>query len=148
MRGAVVGVDGDWSEIALRWAFPAWSHITSPCFRCHQTLRQIKTDFDWKSWRNKAAEEYDSYCREAEKWVVIPDKASHRTIRFALEDHKKKKGRVRTRRIDLVGTSLLKGDRLEPSSSLVDTSDFDALSTFPTLVLFWRAPEGKPPFMS
>jgi hypothetical protein len=49
-----------------------------------------------------------------------------------------KKGRVLSRDIDALG--LVAGDRLEPTFALPDIMQFDHVTVFPTLVLFWRSP--------
>ena len=40
--------------------------------------------------------------------------------------------------MDVPSCDLLANDRLEPSDSLPDVSEFDAISAFPARVTFWR----------
>eukprot|EP00959_Pyramimonas_sp_CCMP1952_P069748 1455817-Pyramimonas_sp.AAC.1 len=43
-RGVVIDFCGDWAEIALRYGFPTWSHLLTPCPKCTCNRREITND--------------------------------------------------------------------------------------------------------
>ena len=73
--------------------------------------------------------------------MISLNEVEHREIRFLLEESINKKGKVLRKQVQTADKLLLAGDRLEPSPILLDIDEFDRISKFPALVLFWRAPE-------
>ena len=66
-------------------------------------------------------------------------KEQHAAIRVALwYDRRRAGNHGRSLRVGVPSCDLLANDRLEPSDSLPDVSEFDAISAFPARVTFWR----------
>lgn len=141
-RGVVVALKGDWAEFALTLGFPTWAHNAHPCLFCACTREQL-FDFSGVSpvsfpYALRDAAGYDAACSAAERQVVIPDRGVHAALARALFYDKRADGaRGRALTLDFPALGLARGDRLEPSATLRDVGDFEALAVFPVTVLFW-----------
>eukprot|EP00959_Pyramimonas_sp_CCMP1952_P074958 1566455-Pyramimonas_sp.AAC.1 len=85
-------------------------------------------------------EQYDELCQKHEIYVVIENVEAHRKIRFRLQRKHSDRGRSLTMNVQLPNQPLLfKGDRLEPTATMLDVRLFDSITEFPKIVKFWRA---------
>ena len=134
-RGVIVDVDGDWMEFSHRMGLPTWASKQNPCILCNLTLDEM--DRGDTNFKERSVEEYDKQCSSCEKWVVIPNAEVHAFVKASLVLNNKYKGLALNKQVPSL--KLIVGDRLEPSPKLRNTKDFDTVSKFPYLVLFWRA---------
>ena len=131
--------NGDWSEIAARWAFPTWG-ATLGCFLCRCSQLEMRDPL--VDVIAKDPEEYFRDCTNCEIWVVVDTFALRMAIRFSLIDDSSRKGRVlKDDSSPLIRRAgLRKWDRLEPSPRMLDVFSFERLA-LPFLVKFWRIPD-------
>eukprot|EP00959_Pyramimonas_sp_CCMP1952_P329455 6897377-Pyramimonas_sp.AAC.1 len=122
--------------------FPAHASHHAPCIMCRQNQEQIHSHDLSAPVEQVTNESYDDECTSHEIWCLITDQEMHRTIRFRLCWKKTNRGRALY--ADLPEYGLRKGDRVEPSPTLLDSADFDHLSfdKGPVLVKFWRPTPG------
>ena len=136
----------DWAEYAKTFAFPAWNDLVRPCFGCNgfgemlQRLRGVSSI----SMPSRSNDEIDYFtaCDRCEIRLQL-DAADHAIVCASLFYDKRSgdggKGRCVRGNLALSGNqSLQVGDRLEPSATLLNVGDFDAVKVFPYSVVFWR----------
>ena len=80
---------------------------------------------------------YNAACGACEKWIAVTNEEQKSFLKLALLDDSTRKGLVLTKDANCVYPPLLKGDRLEPCSSLPDVWAF-AFAELPFTVKFWR----------
>eukprot|EP00959_Pyramimonas_sp_CCMP1952_P081749 1707715-Pyramimonas_sp.AAC.1 len=119
--------------------FPSHSHNIAPCLMCRQSKFGIFNHDIAQPLSEHPHENYDTDCSAHEMYIVIENEEAHRIIRFRLERKSTYRGRGMAMNVALPNQpQLLKGDRLEPTPTLLDTNDFDRITTFPAIVKFWR----------
>jgi hypothetical protein len=148
LRACLLLIKGDWAEYAHTLGLPAWN-VNPPRHACPICSALKLTWCDPGGFNvlecpcpNKTYNDYDVACQACEIVVIITSAAVHRQIRNALFYDKRTNTIVqggRCLRIDLPDLNLNRGDRLEPTPTMVDIgNDFDMLCTFPVTCLFWR----------
>ena len=136
-KGVVVDVNGDWTEFAVRWGFPTWQSGFRPCMMCSANHDQmlnpahVLTEHD--------ADAYDQACRACERWVAVTDEMQKSALKLNLIDDSTRKGVVLKADANDMVPRLIKGDRLEPSSSLPNVHAFPFMPV-PFVCKFWRIP--------
>ena len=78
-------------------------------------------------------------CTSCEVWTVIPNSAAHRNVFLFLTFNSKVK--VRCMRHGYPPLGLRAHDRLEPSPQMADVMQFESLTEYLVIVLFWRSLE-------
>lgn len=140
--GALLHLKGDWSEFAHTLGFADWSSRLYGCIFCSATRenRFEVTGFTpfTSPWTKLRHEDMEIACGQCELWRTLSRK-QHAEVRAALRNDKSRDGGAgRCLIVDLPDLHLLRKDRLEPHEGLPDVAAFDAISTFPCRVLFWR----------
>ena len=134
------------------FGFPAHNDGLRKCFKCNSTGELLHEILGANPvglpWRINEVGDYERACQRCE---IIVDLSSidHALVVSALTDFDKSDqgalGRALSRDIIVDGTTLLKGDRLEPSPAVPDTGDaFDTVTTFPMQRVFSGGVQGKP----
>lgn len=142
VQGCVIFLKGDWAEMTTTMGFPAWSSSMRPCFLCNATPARMYVTEGINPgslpWRSNASGEYSSACGRCEHWVVLTPDTHAKVARLLFYDKRKEGSRGRALRENVPELGLVAGDRLEPSVGLQDVAAFEAISSFPAVVLFWR----------
>jgi len=142
-RAIVLYIKGDWAEYAHTFGFPTWAAKWFPCIFCNcnklNMLALQSVSMASLPWDEHEPSDYYEACRNCEVVVIVPDQRGIMDIRKELEWDKRQNGfRGRALMGDVPKYNLIKGDRLEPSKMLIDITDFDNISVFPTILHFWR----------
>lgn len=142
MKAAVVAIKADWLEFVASMGLTRWDHPSCPCFRCVATKDDLVKLGSFSSvsspFRVKSGFDYEAACEAAERWITIPDRATHRRILDKLEyDFRSGGSHGRSLIEDMHDLGLKKHDRVEPCSSLRNIAEFEKLRT-PCRILFWR----------
>ena len=139
---ALVNITGDWEGWCEVFSVPTWADVGRPCLCCGCDRASLYTYAGLtplnSPWPETSFEGWESACDACERRVALSQE-QHRAVRNALFNDRRKdgnKGRCLSRDFPLLG--LQKGDRLEPSDELPDTSLFDAPVGFPVVCRFWR----------
>ena len=91
-------------------------------------------------WKLNTAEVYRNSCTICETYVVV-SKAEYLQIKRILHFDRRaagNRGRCLNEDVHVGGKQLRQGDRLEPFDGMPDVMEFDKITNFPTLLLFWR----------
>ena len=144
-HAALIYLKGDLAEYGHTLGFPTTAHNVNPCFLCRCTKADFVRLEGWDSltipWPSKSFADYSDACTRCELWRDITDASVHLQLRGLLA-YDNRRGTRAARGLalteDFPRLMLLKGDRLEPCDTLPDIGSFDALTHFPTKVLFWR----------
>ena len=142
VRMALVYIKADWAEFVHTIGLCSWTSILHPCFACFASQDELAESDNFSPMSPhcpaKTLAHYEQACDFCEKIVTVPDMATKaRIIGLLFYDKRRTGRRGRTLRADVPDLGLLGGDRLEPSSFLMDVSSFEELSP-PFRVLFWR----------
>jgi len=144
--GAVVHIKGDWMKCSSIFGLPNWASKNCPCPFCKTDKAGLFSlpPFDpiTSPWTTAHHEDYEAACAEAEIHVSVK-RADHDKLLGLLEYDKREQGsRGRALIADYRALGLEAGDKLSPSSSLLDVADFDRAfadpSTTSVSVVFWR----------
>lgn len=144
-RCVLVHLKMDWAEVAHTMGMPSWSSSKRPCFKCTATSPSLHRYYDITAfglpWAPTTCGMYEAACRRCETRVPLHSNAQCRELANALRYHKqgsktKVKGRSLTKALPDFG--LARTSRLEPSVSLPDISQLEALESFPVEVCFWN----------
>ena len=144
--GVPVLLKGDWAEFASTLGFRSWGHHACPCFKCTATggpegsMKRIDgVSAVTEPWALKDFAAWDAACRQCEVHVRLLNKTELDTLTGTLDFDKRSSGsHGRSLTMDLPCFKLRKGDRLEPTLTYPDVCQVDALTTFPTVLKFWR----------
>ena len=141
-KACLLKVKLDMMEIGTTFGFPTWAHLHNPCSLCFAELSEVYNTnginlLRWP-WGRKTNEAYDAACRRCEHEREVTS-ANWRALRANLGYDKRVHGnRGRTIIQDMPSLNLMKGDRLEPSTVLIDIGDsFDDIE-WPKTFTFWR----------
>ena len=142
LTGVILWIKGDWAEAAHSLGLPTVSSKFEGCPYCScnshdmHSLYHRAAIIDWP-WADRAS--YDDRCRAHEIVVAITTPHERDVVSAALAFWKGKKGRGRTvARAIPEFPSLQVGDRLEPSSEVLDNARWEA-QPLPIRLTFWRA---------
>ena len=136
IRGAVVDINGDWAEFAVRWGFPTWQSTFRPCLTCACNHDEMLDPMHEMTEHGEEA--YEDACSACEVWVGFVAEAQHSGVKLRLLDDSTRKGMVL--RSDVPAVPLLrKSDRLEPCPSMPNIAQFP-LRPLPFTCKFWRIP--------
>ena len=133
----------DMMEFVTTFGFPSWAANAYPCPLCWRTKKDWQTiagislhSLPWleKDWGN-----YEASRSRCEIWVDVPANLFKRTRGLLLYDKRRDGNRGRCLAKDMPELGLCKGDRLEPSPSLMNCSAIDKMEPDgPARLLFWR----------
>ena len=136
---------GDWAEFCTTVGFTTWTNLIAPCFCCWATKANYLQDEAFGAhtdvWPDFTWDDYVQACVDSERKVLVSTTTLLKRIVGALfYDRREKGSHGRALRWDITGTSLLAGDRLEPSQELTDVGRIDSLTSrdLPILLTFWR----------
>lgn len=134
---------GDWAEYSGSLGFPSHASHTSPCPFCFTDAASLWDLIGFSHLdmpkTSKTLLHYKAACDVCEILAHVRTHAQLRTITASLFFDKRlhgQRGRCLSR--DLPQFMLSKGDRLEPSKSVMDVAAIDAL-TPPLDLVFWRS---------
>ena len=141
-RYLLVQLKADWVELSSTLGFPTWQSFHAPCFLC---ACNRSTMFDFTETRlesdhwGKRERSYEDECTSHEIRVNIINEDVRDTIleMGMLHFARNRKARGRVLAADIAALGLKRGDRLEPSSQLSDTNDFESRD-LPFTAVFWR----------
>lgn len=147
VKGACLYIKGDWSEFAGTVGFPPWNDGIRPCFGCnafgellyHTAGISLETMID-SICNDELA--YFQACDACEHCVRLERLLDRQQICQYLRYDKRvngSKGRTLTHDVLINTVQLKRDDRLEPSDTLPDVADCDRITTFPTVIIFWRS---------
>ena len=145
-KGACTMIKGDWAEYVTSVGFFSWS-ASEPLHAC-PLCASPKTDFlsmggftvDEMPFLCTDYAEYAAACARAEIRVTVRNAAELVSITRQLTWDKSEKGQGRILRDDIPRWRLLKGDRLEPSPTLLDIDLLESVTEFGGgyTIVFWR----------
>lgn len=146
-RVAILFCKADWAEIAHTLGFPTWATLDTPCPMCFCSLRNAYTtrglsvlDFPW---RKKTFADYERACEDSEIIVdPLSDVLWRKILASLTYTVRNDLVRSRTLAVDIPEAGLLKGDRLEPSCTVMDTGRGFSQAN-PRKCVFWRARPGQ-----
>ena len=148
----LVYVKGDWLEHAKTMGLSSWSQHHGCCQFCKLVATDVHSlagDFDLQSgWPAplRTHNEYFEDARKCEKIVQIDTQEDLQKLIPAVGLIKKGKAAhgigVCVETITINGAVLLRGDRLEPSESLLDTHSLRSVR-LPVTLVFWRTRFGN-----
>jgi len=139
---ACLYIKGDWSEFSGTLGLPSWQDALRPCYLCNASgidmfVASGNSDASLR-WRENDLGDYESACNRCMITVRLRNDQQRDAVAAKLRYDKRangSKGRALVEPIARLG--LEANDRLEPSATLHDVAQFDALST-PCTVVFWR----------
>ena len=150
-RWLLIRIKADWAEWVSTLGLPSWASVSYPCGHCFTDLASMTQAYDERALLRDGGMAFALLtkadliqARDICLLTVTVDAREHRVIRGALAYDKRKvsqagKGRCLTRDLMVGGIQLVRGDRLEPSTSCFDTGEgFDLWSVFPATFTFWR----------
>ena len=149
-KSVLVWIKGDWMEHSKSLGLPSWQSYHNPCQFCRTPSTEIHDFIDsildpgGIPWIDRRHEDYEETCQKCEKTLTIRTVAERTALVRAMEYLKGDKGRGRTIVVDEItigGVRLRKGDRLDPSPTLVDPGKLE-ITTLPVVVTFWRTNRG------
>jgi hypothetical protein len=141
-RFILVQIKADWMEMASSIGLPQWGSFHAPCPMCaahgSNLYNYEEVSLEDDAWGQRVLS-YNQECDRCEIKVQITSNA----IRSAIlidgglysDPHRHEMGRVLAN--DVLPLKLRRGDRIEPSSELRDTSDFESRA-LPFVCTFWR----------
>ena len=147
LPGCLLLIKQDMAEIVHTFGFPSWQSLRFGCPCCGASKDELYDvrdidKFTWP-WPRHDAAAYGQACSACELKRVITA-GTWRHLRASLHYDKRpdsKAFRGRCLQADLAELNLKKGDRLEPSPTLLDTGcNFDQL-IWPQTFTFWRRSE-------
>ena len=143
-RWLVCQLKSDWAEISSSLGFPSWSSFHRPCMQCSANKS------NWYNWNGITLDDlpdswgemgfdYETACANSERRIVVTDEVRVAILHSGQLSFSSAKKRPKGRYLkqDVLALGLLKGDRLEPDSRMVDTADFDTRPV-PFECTFWR----------
>ncbi len=141
-RWILTQIKADWMEMASSIGLPQWGAYYAPCPVCACRSSNMfcydEVTMDSDPWGERVLS-YDAECKRCEIPVEIASDAVRNAILIQgglhSDPNKQEMGRVLTR--DIPELRLFRGDRLEPSSQLRDTSAFET-AHLPFWCVFWR----------
>ena len=141
--GAILQLRCDWGEMSSRLGLSNWSTHSDPCFLCkstNETMLQASMITQRKSaWIERDAADYDASCQRCEIVLEtrdLSDKLWKRLMDALSMDARKEGARGLALKWDLPSLSLKKGDRIEPSQSLLDWATL--YQKRPEKIVLWR----------
>ena len=141
-RYVLLQIKADWMEMATSIGLPSWGSFWSPCPMCacrgSNMYDYDEVSLESDGWGSRVLS-YDAECKRCEVNVRIDSELIRQAILIdgGLHADPNKAEMGRTLSHDLPALALLRGDRLEPSSSLRDTSTFESKAV-PFVCTFWR----------
>ena len=147
IRAACLLVKGDWMEWCSTFGFPTWSTNLHPCIFCKCLRLNMFLFVGFGSfqlpWDRKTVQNYIEACLKCElDRELTPEQ--HSKIVGCLEYDQRtdsRSGRGRCLNKDIEALNLKNGDRLEPSSTVMDVGEFERLKPAAGATLkctFWR----------
>ena len=141
-RFILLQIKADWMEMASSMGLPQWGSFYAPCpmCACHASnmysFDEVSLESD--AWGSRVLS-YDDECKRCELIVDIPTELIRSAILVdgGLHADPSRQDMGRTLAKDLPALGLRRGDRLEPSSELRDTSKFES-RPLPFRCTFWR----------
>ena len=140
IKGAIIDILGDWSEIAHTWGVPDWSNVFHPCFCCFATRDELGDlgDLDVANGPRptKTHVDYVRACAACDKTFAIPDDVSLARLVGCISYGER--GAELGADLPEYGGKL--GDLLVPSMALpdLDVRRVQDIRVFPVEVKFWR----------
>jgi hypothetical protein len=140
----ILWIQGDWAEYAKSLGLPTWQDLVRPCFGCNgwgEMLQRIGGASPMTlPARSIDDDDYFEACAMCEFSVELSQHQRDLIAERLLYDKRPdgSRGRALNANVDVTAPKLLQGDRLEPSPTLLDVSDFEAIVTFPVRATFWR----------
>ena len=138
----VLFIKGDWAEFAMTLGFASWATKLFPCPFCKATYDDM---YDFKGfdalhakWPPVTIDDIERATSACEVRVRLTRESHARVVAALRYDRRKEGARGRALIVPLPELGLKAGDRLEPSATLLDVGCFDDLTSFPTVVVFWR----------
>ena len=136
----LVQLRADWAELVQILAAPAWRSVNNPCFLCQASRANMWSDLHKCNAKGLACEaknwsDLDAACKACEFQVEGLTKKQWKRMTEAIVPNKELGGCILSE--PMPDLKLVKGDRLEPSMSLPNWSDF--FERRPLRVVFWRS---------
>ena len=144
-RCVLMHIKGDWSEHVHTLGLASWSQSASPCQFCSLNRDQIaemghELCVQVPNWRLRTAADYEKSCQRCEVCVRLTSRGDVQKLSEALKwkkDSKTAGGLVAYKSVEVAGTQVQSGDRLEPSESLGDIGKLQCVRV-PCVVKLWR----------
>ena len=139
-RAAAIQLRGDWSEFSNTFQVPQWNSSNQPCFLCEATADDLFTQlpecgFRTLPWAPKTEAAFELACQSCEIEVPALGDDEWRTFNDLLfPDQNNAKGLALL--ADCPALDLKRGDRVEPTSEMLDVDDI--LTNNPGKFLMWR----------
>jgi hypothetical protein len=143
VRSCLLFLKGDWAEYGSTAGFPTWQDSLRPCYKCNaygvcMHHHGGAAHAGVLPWRVNGPDDYETGCQRCENHVVL-NRDTHADIESLLHYDKRSSGShglALTQ--DYPALCLKEGDRLEVTSSFLDTSRFGDVECFPAPFVFWR----------
>ena len=143
LRGCVLYLKADWAEFAHSLSYVSWQSTLFPCMLC-KTIKSTMhageafAPLFFFPWALLTEEDHEAAAAAREVRVAL-SRDDHALVVSILRYQKQKDGPAGRALTDDVGRlGLRKGDRLEPTPTLLDVADFDSVAEFPYTATFWR----------
>jgi hypothetical protein len=142
-RAALIWLKGDWMERVTTFGFPNFNDGLRPCAICNgcgEVLQSVVgLGFDHQPWRPNGIRDYYDACCECEHNKMITQEHHAALVPLLAFDKRQHGNHGLCLIADYLPLELVKGDRLEPSSTLFDVGVFlRGFAVFPVFVTFWR----------
>ena len=143
-KAAMVYFKGDWAEYCERLGFPTSAHNLRPCFQCSTPPGEAMYDpvnaslGGSPAWHLNDDADFQRAMEECEIDVVLTRELRDKIAASLRFDKRQNGSHGRALRIDIPEANLKANDRLDPSPALQNVMVFEAISSFPTTVKFWR----------
>ena len=142
VRGCLLLLKADWSELCTSFGIPAWNDGMRPCFGCNCDLGSMHS---WRGstpsnlvWRANGLRDYWEACERCEIRVQVPQGRLQDFCNHLRYDARKAGLRGRTLRVLMPEFGLVPGDRLEPSPELGDVGALEEQTKDMVDAVFWR----------